>query len=542
MAMPNASSPPGATNVPSFPSPVTLRSLLDARRSEGRRMSLAEAIAIIVPVCVDLQERHARGERLLVHPSSIAPGADGIARPEPSLTQEPPTHVFDRHCLAPELRRTLAGGDACASVFSVGAILYEMLTGFHVGPGMKRPREIDPELPEALEVLIGKAIIGDRAHRPADLGALASALYHVAPQKSIHPPDVNEARLDASAELAVDVRFSMLPPSVAAAAPLEGSGVTSIPRAPLLPRLRARISSRAPRAVDRTSAPEGAPSGRRSGDDVRARLSALKAQLESDPRPRYVVNKERMDHGPFTAVELLQQVASHAFTAEDGLRDEIGGQQMPIGEWEEFAPFAQQAFLLREKRAEEKAVVRAADADKKRGIAKSIVALSFVVALAGVLAVWFFTRRGTRNDNVVVSKDRAGNVEVNGDIKGRKKRAAGTGGGHAVGAGVYSGGQSYEAVLNSTNESMTIGEQPGSADLTNAQLAAPLRHASFVVSCGAPDDMKVTVHVAVRMGVPIGVTVVTSPPQGGVASCIDRAVRGIRWPQSAKTDFVTTSY
>jgi anti-sigma-K factor RskA len=503
-------------------------------------MSLAEAIAVIVPVCLDLQARHARGERLLVHPSSIAPGTDGVARPDPSLT-DPPTHVFDRHCVAPELRRTLAPGDACASVFSVGAILYEMLTGYHVGPGMKRPREIDAELPEALEVLIGKAIIGDRAHRPADLGALASALYHIAPQRSIHPPDVNEERLDASAELAVDVRFSMLPPHEIAAAPLEASAVTSVPRPPLLPRLKARISFRAPRSADRTTAPDGAPSSRRSSDDVRAKLSALKARLESDPRPRYVVNKERMDHGPFNAVELLQQVASHAFTAEDVLRDEIGGQQMPIGEWEEFAPFAQQALLLRERRAEEKAVVRAADADKKRGIAKSIVALSFVVALAGVLAVWFFTRRGTRNDNVVVSKDRAGNVEVNGDIKGRKKRAAG-GGVHAVGAGGYSGGQSYEAVLNGTNESINIGELPGSADLTNAQLAAPLRHASFVVSCGAPDDMKVTVHVAVRMGVPVGVTVVTTPPQGGVASCIDRAVRGIRWPQSPKTDFVTTSY
>src|SRR5260370_1903374 len=273
MAMPNASTPPGATPLRSFPSPVTLRSLLDARRCEGRRMSLAEAIAVIVPVCLDLQERHARGERLLVHPSSIAPGADGIARPDPSLTQ-PPTHVFDRHCLAPELRRTLEPGDACASVYSVGAILYEMLTGYHVGPGMQRPREIDPPLPEALEVLIGKAIIGERAHRPADLGALASALYHVAPQKSIHPPDISEARLDASAELAVDVRFSMLPPSTVAPAALEASSVTSIPRAPLIPRLKARISSRAPRAVDRRSnAPDGAPNSWPRPPHVRARPS-----------------------------------------------------------------------------------------------------------------------------------------------------------------------------------------------------------------------------------------------------------------------------
>src|SRR5580700_4883063 len=58
MAMRNASARqnanPGQSN--------TLRSLLDSRSAEGRRMSLDEAVAVIVPVCVDLNERHARGE------------------------------------------------------------------------------------------------------------------------------------------------------------------------------------------------------------------------------------------------------------------------------------------------------------------------------------------------------------------------------------------------------------------------------------------------------------------------------------------------
>jgi hypothetical protein len=87
-----------------------------------------------------------------------------------------------------------------------------------------------------------------------------------------------------------------------------------------------------------------------------------------------------------------------------------------------------------------------------------------------------------------------------------------------------------------------MGESSGGPDLTNAQLAAPLMHASFIGGCGAPDDMKVTVRVAVRMGVAVGVTVGTNPPSGGVAACIDRAVRGLRWPANPKTDFVTTSY
>jgi hypothetical protein len=281
-------------------------------------------------------------------------------------------------------------------------------------------------------------------------------------------------------------------------------------------------------------------SSKRSADDPTARLAAMKARLESDPRPRYVVSKDMMDHGPFNAVELLQQIASHAFTSEHGLRDEISGQQLPIGEWEEFAPFAEQAMLLRAKRAEQKAVVRAADADKRRGVAKSIVATSVVIALAGVLAVWFFTRRGLHSDQIVVAKDRMGTVEVHGDIKGKRRPGAAGGGGAGGG---YSGGQSFESIYNSNNETVSFGQGGSDApDLTNAQLSAPLRHASFISGCGAPDDMKVTVRVAVKMGRALGVTVGTNPPNGGVATCVDRSVRGLQWPVSPKTDFVTTTY
>jgi hypothetical protein len=514
---------------------MTLRALLDARRAEGQRMSLEEAIAVIVPVCLDLKERHDRGEMLYVHPSAIAPSSDGLARLNPRIALVP-TNAHDKHCLAPELQRTLEPGDACSSVYSIGAMLYEMVTGLHVGPAMKRPRDCEPSLPEALEILIGKAIIGDRAHRPADLGALASAMYHVAPRKSIHPPDVSEARLDQSAELDVDVKFSMLPPRDGASphAP-EASGVNTLPRPAALPRMDAGDPFGAP-VIDRTAV----PSSRRAADDPTARLAALKARLESDPRPRYVVSKDKMDHGPFTAVELLQQIASHAFTADHGLRDEISGQSLPIAEWEEFAPFAMQAGLLREKRAEEKAVVRAADADKKRGVAKSILAVSVVVALGGVLAVWFFKVRGTHSDEIKVAGDRTGTVEVNGDIKGKNKKVGGPGGGG--GGPGYSGGTSFENILNNNNESITMGQGQDQPDLTNAQLAAPLRHASFITGCGAPDDMKVTVRVAVKMGHPVGVTVSTNPPSAGVAACVDRSVRSLQWPVSAKTDFVTTSY
>jgi hypothetical protein len=69
-----------------------------------------------------------------------------------------------------------------------------------------------------------------------------------------------------------------------------------------------------------------------------------------------------------------------------------------------------------------------------------------------------------------------------------------------------------------------------------------MRNASFLGACGAPDSMKVTVRVAVRMGRAVGVSVYTTPPNPQIAACIDRSVRGLSWPANPKMDFLTTAY
>lgn len=537
----------GAKPLHTIPPSQTLRALLDARRAEGRTMSLDEAIAVIVPLCLDLKERHDRGEKVYVHPSAVAPDASGLAKLNPKLAIVP-TNAYDRYCMAPELQATLEPGDARASVFSIGAILYEMVTGSHIGPAMRRPREADPSLPDALEVLIGKAIIGDRTHRPADLGALASAMYHIAPAKSIHPPEIEEARIDASAELEVDIKFSMLPPAAGnppQAAASQPANPASIPRAPAVPK----IDAGDPFGSVIQKIPDPVPSVRRIDDPI-VKLAALKQRLESDPRPRYVVNKDHMDHGPFTAVELLQQIASNTFVGEHTLRDEISGQSQPIKDWEEFAPFAEQAALKRHVVAEEKAVVKAARAEKKSGIAKFVVAGIVVLALAGGLTTWLLTKKGTRREDVAIEIDRGtGAVDLDGGIAARKRGggAGGGGGGRAGGGpggggGQSGGGASYDDVLNNNNQQINIGAAAGAPDLTNAQLSAPLRSAAFISGCGAPDSMHVTVQVAIKMGRAVGVTVTCDPPSPAVAGCVAAHVRGLAWPVSEKADFITVRY
>ncbi len=97
-------------------------------------------------------------------------------------------------------------------------------------------------------------------------------------------------------------------------------------------------------------------------------------------------------------------------------------------------------------------------------------------------------------------------------------------------------------MLNENDETVTVGQAQGQPDLTKAQLAAPLRHVLFISECGAPDDMKVAVRVAVKTGRPVGVTVSIVPPNTGVAACIDRAVRGLLWPVGPKASFIVATY
>src|SRR6187399_192712 len=271
--------------------PGTLRARLEELRSRGAQLNLKQAVGIVVPLCVQAAELHRAGHRLYLHASSLVEDEYGFYQISLAHASKPPLLPRDKACMAPE-ERAGAPGTARASVFALGAILYELLTGLAVGPGMRRPSEVVPGLGPDFEAMLAKALVSDPAHRPDDLNALAQALHQFAPPGTVPPPPpADTSHLDHDENFDVDVSMSMLPPE------------------PAGPPMRAVAAAPAP-------TPKRAP-------DATTELASLKARLESDPRPRYVVVKDGMDHGPFSAVELLQQIASHTFVDGDVVRDAL---------------------------------------------------------------------------------------------------------------------------------------------------------------------------------------------------------------------------
>lgn len=503
---------------------------MEARRASGQAFDIREIISIGVPLCVQLAALHAAGKRLFVYPSALRYDGPEVEIME-DRAQAAPTLPRDRACLAPEARKG-APGDAAGSVFAVGAMLYELLTGAAVGPGMRRPAELVPDLPPALEVILGKALVADPKHRPHDLGALAQALHHVAPSASIAPPPADESHLDGEDGLEVDVSLSLLPP------PPKLDAGPALPKAPAVPR----IEHDGPFPVAVVRAPEV------RADDPTARLANMKAALESDPRPRYVVVKDGMDHGPFTAVELLQQIAQHVFIADHALRDTITNDERFIKEWEEFAPFAEQAKLNQDIKIEKQAFEITVRKEKEGAQYKTLIGVAIIgVVLAAALGFWL-KNRADKEKELVIAGQTADAVNVDGGLSGGKGPGFGGGrpaGGAAPGGGSYpvlAGGTSCEGAAAKYSEEYKINGNNGPPDLTAGQYGAVLNRGSYLNACGVPSNMSVNVCAAVQNGRAVGVTVTTDPPSPGHASCVAGQVRSMAFPAHPRLDVTRTTF
>jgi hypothetical protein len=513
--------------------PGSLRAEMEARRASGHPFALKEAIAAIVPICTQLAALHGRGATLFVHPSSLAFGQDGFSGVLEDRARTAPTLSRDRACLAPEERKGTPG-DARASVFAVGAILYEMLTNASVGPGMRRPSDVVPDLPPQFEAILGKALVADPKHRPGDLAALASALHHVAPAASMAPPAADESHLDHDGDFEVDVRLSMIPPNEAAQA-------TAIPRAAAVPRT-VQVTGDGPYQVALAPALQnGGAVSYRAGDPT-ARLAELKAALTSDPRPRYVVIKDGMDHGPFSAVEALQQIASGQFIEGNVLRDAFSGEERFIKDWDEFAPFAEQAKLNRDIVTEKKQLEAVVVAEKQGTQYKALVGAAVVgVFAAGAAGLWL-ANRPSSDHKTEVQGDKAVSVDVDGGIGAGKKTGPGVGGPAGVNVGgrpMLAGGMSCEGARSKYVEDYDKAAPP---DLSAGAYASVLGNGKYLVGCGVPASMSVNICAAVQNGRAVGVTVSTNPKDGRVSSCVSGAVRGLSFPAHPRLDVTQTTF
>ena len=185
---------------------ITLKQYM---QKKGGKLAWREALHFITQIMKALSHAHSRGiihrdikphNIMVLRDGSLKVADFGIARltsaAQATLTQEALGSV---HYISPEQARG-SHIDARSDIYSAGVVLYEMLTGRlpyegdspvavaiqHINSVPLSPRELDPDIPEALEAITMKAMASDVNKRYISADAMLADLEEFRKNPSIN--------------------------------------------------------------------------------------------------------------------------------------------------------------------------------------------------------------------------------------------------------------------------------------------------------------------------------------------------------------------
>lgn len=193
---------------------VSLRDVIAERKKKRQPFSLEETNEIIHSLAEALQHAHRytihrdiKPENIMLcdgNQSQVKLMDFGIAKMlSASELATTSMQMGTPYYMAPEQKLDTGHVDKRADIYSVGVILFELLTLENtVGPEL--PSDLNPNLPKEIDDVFRKAVALRPENRYADLGELATALSKIVPNKKdqLREAHEKEAQLKREAKLA----------------------------------------------------------------------------------------------------------------------------------------------------------------------------------------------------------------------------------------------------------------------------------------------------------------------------------------------------
>lgn len=517
----------------------------------------------------------------IAHSGRVKVAEFGIARAILRTAGAAALGAGEQPFLAPEVRAG-ASPDARADVFGLGGLLYTMLTGRSAGDDFVAPSSAHPEGKPEIDAILMRCLAADPAARYASAEEVRAVLAPLCGGSDAGQDEAGGLGVDIDVD--VDMAASEAPPPSAAAkapvavpraaaVPTSGTPTsgTPTPGAPAAGRpaagkpaaagtpAPARPASAQPKPA--SPAPNGAPQiGQRVSlhDDFRQSLpfaapaapapvksaevdlGAVLSNITQNDAARWMVEKDKLDHGPFSGRELVNLIAKGDVLGDHGLLNMDTGERKKVREHPEFVEFVEQYKIKKASLDEKQAIVTAAKVEKASNAAKFLVAGGVLAGIAVIGGVFFYTRQAETERQVADAQladlYERGDVQIEGTagILPDPPRGSGRRGGRRGGGG--GGGSSYEDAMNQVVDIGSAAGSGGEGRLSPAQVAGVMNgRINTFFSCvsqelrGGQSLGRVRIDIAIAgSGQVLGSSVRGGSPE--FQRCIQQRVAAVRFP------------
>ncbi len=528
-----------------------LRSLLQKRTEAGKRFSFKGAYNIVGHVCNALTYAHKK-----THHGSLSPRAImvnnagrvkvsdwGLSIVRTRLENYAGRDKVESIFWAPEVMKGAASVSPRSDIYALGALFYELICGVAPRRPLKAPSKLG--FSKDVDTVVARCMSADPMQRFDNAAAVKNAISILVEKEAELQSQAVKAAVDDDLGIDVEVdltdmgapepgtNFKEPVPTFSAAkgAGMPAAGPGGMMSAPGLPAPPSEALGTA-----------GDDAGRASTIDMGAVLSGI-GKSES---AKWMVQKDKLDHGPFTDRELIQMIMRGEVINKHVLTDMDTGVRKKVKAWGDFDEYLER-YRIKKKQEEEAAALVRTEKAEKRGTAFKLVIAAAILGGIGLIVggiIWgsqFITRDEIDygKDDLIAAFD-SGEIQLKGasgdllsDKKRRgKRRKGGKGGKGGGGTGDFVPGMSYEDAMNAGVDLGSLQNNAGQRQLTAADIQNIMdKNVRRFLPCMDGSSKKVTMDIAVAgSGQVIGVSVKEGSSK--LKKCVASKVRRVKFPSS----------
>jgi serine/threonine-protein kinase len=382
----------------------SLRQLIEKKRRAGRTFSLKGAYNVLAHVCNALDHAH----KTMVH-GLPGPGVVlinkvgrikvcefgvicGLPPQAPAIARH-----GDAHYIAPETADDPRYASPASDIYSLGMVLHELVTGRLPGSDRLPPSQLIVGLPADVDEVLARCLAADPGQRFGDPQQLKAAFY-AAVQGA-------QDRADVEGTMSASVAVVARPPTP-----------PRPPQGPLTPQFTGPLLPSALPAPGLGAQPFPAASPSVTSPPVVAPPQLTVAQhierARGESGERWLVQKDRLDFGPFVLADLMQQMGKGQFSGDDTVLDQETGERARIRTHPLFRDFC----VALDRHLEAERVVKAEAAQhqsdrRRRTMLILIGAGAFIVlGVGGAITAYYLAKKPETRERIVF-REKAGDLE-----------------------------------------------------------------------------------------------------------------------------------